>query len=182
MDKLKGQPFFARAKVGDKVLLYTQAKKAILYDPKDNVIIEVGPVVMPSGSPAPSISGKSELTRVSVTPAVAGASVSAGIQVAILNGTNDDTLANSYARDLAKKMPEIMVVSRSQAKLQSYEKTLIVDLSGQKSKELPELAKAAGAEIAELPEGETKPLNADVLIILGDDNLSAPAPSPTPQP
>src|SRR3989338_9847385 len=172
LDKLKGQPFFARAKVGDKVLLYTQAKKAILYDPKDNVIIEVGPLVMPSGSPAPSISGKSELTRVSVTPAVAGASVSAGIQVAILNGTKDDGLANTYARDLAKKMPEIMVVSRTRAKIETYKKTLITDISGRKSEVLPELAKAAGAEIADLPPGETKPLNADILIILGNNKLS----------
>ncbi|KKS75477.1 hypothetical protein A2781_02520 [Candidatus Gottesmanbacteria bacterium RIFCSPHIGHO2_01_FULL_42_27] len=174
LDKLKGQPFFARAKVGDKVLLYTQAKKAILYDPKDNVIIEVGPLVMPSGSPAPSISGKSELTRVSATPAVAGASVSAGIQVAILNGTKDDSLANTFARDLAKKMPEILIVSSAKAKIDSYEKTLIVDLFSQKSRDLPELAKAAGAEIADLPPGETKPLNADILIILGRDLLAQP--------
>lgn len=174
LDKLKGQAFFARAKVGDKVLLYTKAKKAILYDPKDNVIIEVGPLIMPSGSPAPSISGKSVLTRVSVTPAVAGASDSAKIQVAILNGTKDDSLANSFARDLAKKMPEVMVVARSKAKIETYEKTLITDISGKKSEVLPELAKAAGAEIADVPEGETKPLNADILIILGNDLLAQP--------
>ena len=164
LDKLEGQPFFARAKVGDKVLLYTQAKKAILYDPKDNVIIEVGPLVMPSGSPAPP----------TASPAVAGASDSASIKVAVLNGTKDDGLANSYARDLAKKMPEVMVVSRTRAKIETYKKTLITDISGRKSEVLPELAKAAGAEIADLPPGETKPLNADILIILGNDLLSHP--------
>ncbi|MDO8604006.1 MAG: hypothetical protein Q7K40_01170 [bacterium] len=38
---LAGNPFFARAKIGDEVLLYTAAKKAFLYDPKANIILEV---------------------------------------------------------------------------------------------------------------------------------------------
>ena len=42
--KLQGQSFFANAKVGDKVLIYTNAKKAILYDPVEDRIIEVAPV------------------------------------------------------------------------------------------------------------------------------------------
>jgi len=41
---LKDQPFFARAKKGDKVLIYTNAKKAILYDPALNKIVEVVPL------------------------------------------------------------------------------------------------------------------------------------------
>ncbi len=42
--KLKDQPFFAQAKIGDKVLLYTNARKAILYDPVANKIVEVAPI------------------------------------------------------------------------------------------------------------------------------------------
>jgi hypothetical protein len=41
---LKGQPFFANAKIGDKVIIYNTAKRAILYDPKDDKIIEVAPL------------------------------------------------------------------------------------------------------------------------------------------
>lgn len=40
-EKLKDQLFFAKAKVGDKMLIYTNAKKAILYDPVINKIVEV---------------------------------------------------------------------------------------------------------------------------------------------
>jgi len=42
--KLADQQFFANAKTGDKVLVFSLAKKAILYDPVAHKIIEVGPV------------------------------------------------------------------------------------------------------------------------------------------
>lgn len=42
--KLKDQVFFSKAQNGDKVLLYAQAKKAILYRPLNRKIIEVAPI------------------------------------------------------------------------------------------------------------------------------------------
>lgn len=44
LDKLKGQQFFTRAQLGDKVLIYSKAKKVILYRPSANQIIEVAPL------------------------------------------------------------------------------------------------------------------------------------------
>ena len=43
-EALKDQAFFAGSKKGDKVLIYTNAKKAVLYDPVANKIVNVAPV------------------------------------------------------------------------------------------------------------------------------------------
>ncbi len=43
-EKLSSQPFFLNAKKGDKVLIFTSARKAVLYDPVENKIIEVAPI------------------------------------------------------------------------------------------------------------------------------------------
>lgn len=41
LDKIKTQPFFINANVGDKVLVYSIARKVILYNPASNKIVEV---------------------------------------------------------------------------------------------------------------------------------------------
>ena len=43
-ERLREQPFFANAQTGDKVLIYTNSRKAILYSPTQNKIIEVAPI------------------------------------------------------------------------------------------------------------------------------------------
>lgn len=43
-EKLRSQPFFASAQNGDRVLLFAQAKKAILYRPSTKKLVEVAPI------------------------------------------------------------------------------------------------------------------------------------------
>jgi hypothetical protein len=52
LNKLKDQPFFAKAQVGDKVLIYSQAKKAVLYRPSTNEVIELAPLLDGTNTPA----------------------------------------------------------------------------------------------------------------------------------
>ena len=54
-EALKDQPFFANAKKGDRLLIYTSARKAILYSPSTNRIVEVAPLnigTAPTTAPA----------------------------------------------------------------------------------------------------------------------------------
>jgi len=58
--KLKDQPFFANALSGDKVLIYTNARKAVLWRPSIQKIIEVSPLIIPAttGVSATASTGK----------------------------------------------------------------------------------------------------------------------------
>jgi hypothetical protein len=49
---LGGQSFFKNAKVGDIVLMYQKAARAILYDPVINKILEVAPITTTATSTA----------------------------------------------------------------------------------------------------------------------------------
>jgi len=64
--KLKDQTFFVNAKVGDKVLIYTNAKKAILYSPAENKIVEVAPVNL---GDTPAVSGATTSDTAKTAPA-----------------------------------------------------------------------------------------------------------------
>ncbi len=48
-EALKDQSFFTGAKKGDKVLIFTQAKKAYLYDPDAHKIINIAPMSTTTG-------------------------------------------------------------------------------------------------------------------------------------
>jgi len=53
-EALKDQAFFTGAVKGDKVLIYTNAKKAILYSVSTNKILDVAPLNIGNGAAAPA--------------------------------------------------------------------------------------------------------------------------------
>lgn len=59
--KLSDQVFFANAKEGDKVLIFSQNKKVVLYRESTNKIIDVAPLNMPSPADLPIASSSSTL-------------------------------------------------------------------------------------------------------------------------
>ncbi len=45
-EKLKDQPFFKNAQNGDKILIYKEAKLAVIYRQEENKLINVGPIAI----------------------------------------------------------------------------------------------------------------------------------------
>lgn len=81
VDKLKSDPFFKNAKDGDKVLVYENAKRAFIYRPSENKMIEVGGV------------GQSQDTT--KQPAVAGAAASRSTAPKVLVNSEDEATVSA---------------------------------------------------------------------------------------
>jgi hypothetical protein len=163
-EKLSGQLFFANAKNGDKVLVYEKAKKAFLYDPVADMVIEVGPVLTASASGTLASSGSTPGGS-TVTPAP---TAQASYTFAILNATQISGLTKTYEVKLVSAVPTAKVVARGNAK-GDYPTSLLVDITGTHAGQASALAKTLGLTVSSLPAGESTS-SADFLIILGTDN------------
>ena len=157
INKLKGQSFFINARNGDKVLIYSKAQEAILYDPVANKIVAVGPIALTQVTPTES-----------VTP------TAVPVNVALYNGTTTIGLTETIAQKLKIKMPNVVVVERKNAVNSTYTSTIVIDLSadnaghaGKDATEAAELSKILNGKVGKLPSGEQKATGADLLVILG---------------
>lgn len=143
INKLKGNPFFAKAKNGYKVLIYDKAKRAILFNPFDNKIVEVSQLSAPVQQQPQEY------------------------KVALYNGTTTVGLTNTIEKKLKEKITNLTVTSKENATKSTYTKTIVVDLTGKQATSAEAIAKTLNGSVEKLPDGEKKPDNADFLIILG---------------
>ncbi len=77
-EKLKDQPFFKDTANGDKILIFTAAKKAIIYRESENRLINVGPIAVTSSSVAVSVLGKDTASTVDKLKAVSDITTTTG--------------------------------------------------------------------------------------------------------
>lgn len=148
VSKLKDQPFFQKAKNGDKVLIYSGAQKAILYDPVAKKVKEVGPVNVASPSAQQQV---------------------ASTKVVLLNGTKSAGLASKAEEELKKQIASLEIISKDNAKKDTYEKTVVVVLNQAFLDQARNVAEVLKATMTGLPEGEDKPIQGDIMVILGKD-------------
>lgn len=145
ISKLKDQPFFQKAKNGDKVLIYTNARRAILYDPLSRKVIDIAPINI--GTPSARSLPK----------------------VALRNGTQTVNLTSTIENKLKKTITQINVASKENADKQNYAKSVVVVLNDT-AKELAEsIARTLNISVGDLPQGEIRPKDVDIVIILGKD-------------
>jgi len=149
-EKLKGQPFFVRSSVGDKVLLYQNAKKAILYRPSEKKIIDVSSLTI------------NEMSTQSGTQ-------TQEIRVVLFNGTTITGLTKKFEPVLKSAIPTAVIVGRNNASSSTYKTSLLIDVMGTREMEAKEFAQKLGMATGVLPDGEDKPTSTDFLIILGED-------------
>jgi len=153
-EKLSGQEFFAHAKNGDKVLVYATAKKAFLYDPNANMVLEVGPLLDTTPTPGPDSSAEEDKLR-----------------VVIYNGTQETGVTTRIGRDLETKLPIISIVNNDFAEKRDYAQSTVIGLTDVGKQNVQNIALELNAGISSLPDGEISPSNADILVIIGEDSL-----------
>ena len=147
-DKLKDQEFFKNAQNGDKLIVYMNAKKAVLYRVSTNKIIEVAPVYNDEAKKA------EETGAITVNP-----------KIVILNGTTTPGLTSTAETKIKETIANVEIVSKENAKKTDYTKTIVVDINGKMADQASKIAAALGGEVSSLPDGEDKP-DADILVIV----------------
>ena len=89
--------------------------------------------------------------------------------MALRNGTATVGLTNTIETKLKADNIAVNVSSKENAEKQNYDKTVVVILNDSAKDLGAVLAKDLNASVGELPEGEIKPKDTDIVIILGKD-------------
>lgn len=160
--KLSSNPFFTKAENGDRAIFYTKAKRAILYRPSTNKIIEVSQINVESES--------KDATKTLITPEKTGISPSPSIQakgrLVILNGTKIADLAIKEKDFILSKTTNLEVVSLGDT-VGNFTENLVVSIKSGNENAASQLANLVSGKVVDLPSGEVAPVGADLLLIVG---------------
>jgi hypothetical protein len=158
-EKLSEKDFFKKSENGDKILIYTEAKKAILYRPSLNKVIEVAPLLMDQKTTETNI-GEDEEEIISVDQ-------TEKLNVSIKNGTQTAGLAAEAETQLVS-VEGINIYEKSNTNKNDYKETLVIDLSKKNDELVAEIVTAVEGKISTLPKEESVSKDVDILVIIGE--------------
>lgn len=143
--------FFRDAQNGDQVLVYPVARKAFLYRPSTQQLINLAPidVTQPAASATPTPDDEP-------------------FTVMVRNGTPDERLLPTFVLRFLDAFDTATVTSQVQAARDDYRSSLVVPLNAQKQDLAQRVALELGMTVGALPVGELS-ADVDLLIILGAD-------------
>jgi len=155
-EQLRGQPFFAQAQNGDKVLIYIEARRAILFRPSTHMIIEMTPIFFDETGEMLTIP-EIENEDVVTLPTTA--------RVVYYNGSGIQGRAAEFEQLVQSEFTNTETVFITNS-FQSYEGIQVVDLSGEHTLQAAQIAEFFGGVVVDFPADESRP-DADILIIIG---------------
>ena len=177
-DKLKENQFLARAKNGDKILIYKdQVKKAIIYRPSTGKIVDVGAVSINeqqgqvAGAETDQTGSVPEQNKEGETkepPKEEPKKEEILLKIALFNGTKTTGLTKTVEEKLKTNGIKFEIPDRDNASKDNYNKTLVVGITSGNEDVIKQISELLGADVVALPEGEKKP-EANILIIAGQN-------------
>lgn len=179
LESVASKPFFKNAQQNDLLFQFTQSSKVILYRPSENKIVDIGIISddqtyeRPNLDPmekAKVMSSQDMLTDSAEFIATESASNEKKVKVAFYNASDVVGFTRVVESRLVAKYEQIQTSARAIAN-NDYSETLIIDLSGSNSFLAREIAKEIGGSLSSMPEGEVKPDDSDILIILGKSEM-----------
>jgi len=151
-DTLRSHPFFANVHNGDKLLIYKESEKAVLFRPLTNEVVAFAPL--------------------NAVPSTSYAQIEGQPVVALRNGMGTPYDMKTFEAELTYISPKSVAVDNEIAGRSDYKNSIIVDVVGTKKEEAQALAYKLKLTLSELPAGEFRPpAGVDFLVILGRDRV-----------
>lgn len=154
---LSQQEFFDNSQNGDKLVIYENWKKAIIYRPETKKVINFTSI-----NPEPE-EGQVAGSTITATPTPTPVP---GYRVALLNGSTINGLTQEAANQL-NPVKSVSIVARENAVASTYTQTLVIPVKESSRSMATNIAKLLSGQVSTLPEGERMPQNTDILVILG---------------
>lgn len=190
VSRLSGQKFFEKAQNGDKVLIYTQASTAYLFRPTTGKVVNVSQLNVKNEPSQETLQSSEQIAPEQISSETAVQSVAGDetetssletetaetspdekpviVKIALYNGSTKVGVTNSFENELAAKFENVEVVMKEKAVKNNYQGNLVIDLSGKNTELAKNIADDFGGAVGVLPDGETSPASADILVIVGN--------------